>query len=102
MENAYRLKAKVLTTKYGKILKEFEETGDDRRTAWNCYQQLLTACSDMEACGTENCFICNAVNMHMREQETIIDRIVTRFTGLEYRNYQWTEPTETESDTPTR
>lgn len=90
--NKYDLHAEIITRKYAKILQSFQEADDDRRIAWNCYQQLLTACGAMTACGMENNFVCCAVNEKIREQEAEIDSIITRFTGLEYRDYEWTEP----------
>lgn len=39
--NKYELQREVLARKYETILKDFEDTNDDRRIAWNCYQQRL-------------------------------------------------------------
>ena len=39
--NKYDLHAEVLGRKYNRILRGFEEARDDRRIAWNCYQQLI-------------------------------------------------------------
>lgn len=60
--NKYEIQRKVLAHKYGTILKDFEDTDDDRRIAWNCYQQLIGACEAMRDSGMENNFICCAVN----------------------------------------
>lgn len=67
--NKYEIQRKVLAHKYGTILKDFEDTDDDRRIAWNCYQQLIGACEAMRDSGMENNFICCAVNKSIREQE---------------------------------
>lgn len=87
--NAYEIRIEVMTRKYGNILKAFEHTGDDRRFAWNCYQQLVNACQDMKDRGMENSFVCCAVNNKMHEQQTLIDGIITRFTGKVYQGFQW-------------
>ena len=71
--NKYDLHREVLTHKYADILKSFEETHDDRRIAWNCYQQLIGACEAMRDSGMENSFACCAVNKAMQEQEAEID-----------------------------
>lgn len=82
--NKYDLHRKVLTNKYADILQGFEEACDDRRIAWNCYQQIIAACEAMRDSGMENNFACCAVNKAMREQEAEIDEIITRFTGKVY------------------
>lgn len=87
--NKYELHRKVLTHKYANILHDFEETMDDRRVAWNCYQQLITACEAMRDSGMENSFICCAVNKSIREQEAEIDEIITHFTGKVYKECRW-------------
>ena len=42
--NKYELQCEVLARKYETILKDFEDTNDERRIAWNCYQQIIAAC----------------------------------------------------------
>lgn len=71
--NKYELQREVLARKYETILKDFEDTNDDRRIAWNCYQQIIAACEAMRDSGMENNFICCAVNKSIREQESKID-----------------------------
>ena len=66
-QNKYELQRRVLSCKYADILRGFEETCDDRRIAWNCYQQITTACEVMRDSGMENNFICCAVNKSIRE-----------------------------------
>ena len=83
--NKYELQREVLARKYETILKDFEDTNDDRRIAWNCYQQIIAACEAMRDSGMENNFICCAVNKSIREQESKIDEIITRFTGNVYK-----------------
>lgn len=92
--NKYEIQRKVLAHKYGTILKDFEDTDDDRRIAWNCYQQLIGACEAMRDSGMENNFICCAVNKSIREQEAEIDEIITRFTGKVYKGVQWMDKDE--------
>ncbi len=92
--NKYDLHREVLTHKYADILKSFEETHDDRRIAWNCYQQLIGACEAMRDSGMENSFACCAVNKAMQEQEAEIDGIVTRFTGKVYLGVRWVDVRE--------
>lgn len=87
--NKYDLTRKVLTHKYADILQNFEETCDDRRIAWNCYQQIITACQAMRDSGIENNFIRCAVNKRIQEQEAEIDKIITRFTGKVYKGIKW-------------
>ena len=60
--NKYELLHGVLARKYVDILRDFEEARDDRRVAWNCYQQIIAACEAMRDSGMENNFICCAVN----------------------------------------
>lgn len=67
--NMYQIKIEVLGRKYETILKDFEDTNDDRRIAWNCYQQLIGACEAMRDSGMENNFVCHSVNESIREQE---------------------------------
>lgn len=51
--NKYELQREVLARKYETILKDFEDTNDDRRIAWNCYQQIIAACEAMRDSGME-------------------------------------------------
>ena len=67
--NKYELQRGVLARKYTTILQGFEEAKDDRRIAWNCYQQIIAACEAMRDSGMDNNFICCAVNKSIREQE---------------------------------
>ena len=90
--NKYELQREVLARKYETILKDFEDTNDDRRIAWNCYQQIIGACEAMRDSGMENNFVCCAVNKSIREQETEIDEIITRFTGKVYRGVRCSKP----------
>lgn len=87
--NKYELQRGVLARKYTTILQGFEEAKDDRRIAWNCYQQIIAACEAMRDSGMDNNFICCAVNKSIREQESEIDEIITRFTGKVYKGVGW-------------
>lgn len=89
--NKYEIQREVLTRKYADILQSFEEAHDDRRIAWNCYQQIIAACEAMQDSGMENNFICCAVDKSIQEQETEIDEIITRFTGKVYKGVKWGE-----------
>ena len=60
--NKYELQREVLARKYETILKDFEDTNDDRRIAWNCYQQIIAACEAMRDSGMENNFTCGYVD----------------------------------------
>lgn len=95
-KNPYSLKAEVIARKYAEFLVEFEAAGDDRRVAYNCIHQIIQACKAME--GQENNFICCAVNARIREQQEVIDRIVTRFTGKVYHDFHWMTPEEVEAE----
>lgn len=99
--NSYDLEREVLVYKYADILQSFEETHDDRRIAWNCYQQLITACEAMRDSGIENSFASCAVKKAVREQEAEIDAIITRFTGKVYKGVKWVKPEEEEPKTVT-
>ena len=92
--NKYELQRRVLSHKYADILQDFEEASDDRRVAWNCYQQILAACEAMQGSGMENNFICCAVNKSIRKQEAEIDEIITRFTGKVYMGARWVDVRE--------
>lgn len=96
--NKFDLQRRVLAAKYADILQGFEEARDDRRIAWNCYQQILTACEAMRDSGMENNFICCAVNKDIREQEAEIDEIITRFTGKVYKGVRWVNVREEMKD----
>lgn len=92
--NKYELQRGVLARKYTTILQGFEEAKDDRRIAWNCYQQIIAACEAMRDSGMENNFICCAVNKSIRDQEAEIDEIITRFTGKVYMGVRWVDVQE--------
>ena len=92
--NKYELQREVLARKYETIIKDFEDTNDDRRIAWNCYQQIIAACEAMRDSGMENNFICCAVNKSIRKQEAEIDEIITRFTGKVYMGARWVDVRE--------
>ena len=92
--NKYELLHDVLARKYVDILRDFEEARDDRRVAWNCYQQIIAACEAMRDSGMENNFICCAVNKSIWEQEAEIDEIITRFTGKVYMGVKWVDVRE--------
>lgn len=92
--NKYELQRGVLTRKYTTILQGFEEAKDDRRIAWNCYQQIIAACEAMRDSGMDNNFICCAVNKSIREKESEIDEIITRFTGKVYKGVRWMDKDE--------
>ena len=92
--NKYELQRGVLARKYTTILQGFEEAKDDRRIAWNCYQQIIAACEAMRDSGMDNNFICCAVNKSIREQESEIDEIITRFTGKVYKGVGWLDVRE--------
>ena len=92
--NKYELLHGVLARKYVDILRDFEEARDDRRVAWNCYQQIIAACEAMRDSGMENNFICCAANKSIWEQEAEIDEIITRFTGKVYMGVKWVDVRE--------
>ena len=92
--NAYEIKREVITRKYATILKGFEEAHDDRRIAWNCYQQIIGACEIMRDSDMENHFVRCAVNDSLRQQEAEIDEIITRFTGKVYKGVRWVDVRE--------
>lgn len=87
--NKYDLHIEVLGHKYGEVLQGFEEARDDRRIAWNLYQQIVGACKAMVECNVTDTFICVAVNKKIAEEEAMIDSIITRFTGKTYVSCKW-------------
>ena len=92
--NKYELTQRVLSRKYSDILQGFEKAHDDRRIAWNCYQQIISDCEDMRASGQETSFVCCAVNKSIHEQEAVIDEIITRFLGKVYLGSRWVDVRE--------
>ena len=94
-QNKYELQRRVLSRKYADILRGFEAARDDRRVAWNCYQQIIAACEAMRDSGMENNFACCAVNKAIREQEAEIDEIISRFTGKVYEGARWVDVRKT-------
>lgn len=84
---AYRLKAEILKRKYGAIAEEFRQSKDDRMLVANMLDQLLGACKVMET--VENSFICVAFNENYHRQDEKMEEIVTRFTGMAYKDSKW-------------
>lgn len=93
MENAYVLKAEILTRKYKPYLNQYAACRDDRRIMYNIYNQLIAACKAMEP--INNSFIHVAFNQHFAEHEKKMEEIVGRFTGLVYRGHEWVSPNAT-------
>lgn len=85
--NAYKLKANLLRRKYAEIADEFKQYKDDRLLVANMLEQLLEVCEDME--GVVNAFISVAVNKSIKEQDVEMEAIVTRFTGMAYKDNRW-------------
>ena len=100
-QNKYEIQREVLTRKYANTLQSFEAAQDDRRIAWNCYQQLITACDAMRDSGMEDSFACCAVNKAIQQQEAEIDAIITHFTGRVYKGVRWVKTEEEEPKTVT-
>lgn len=94
MMNQYEQKADLTRRKYAEFMPDFEKQGDDRRIAFNCYQQIIGACEAMRDSGMENIFIRCAVNDSIRRQEAEIDEIITRFTGKVYKGVRWIDVRE--------
>ena len=86
-KGAYRLRSKILKRKYSAIAEEFKQYKDDRLLVTNMLEQLLETCKCIET--VENAFISVAVNKHIKEQEAVMDSIVTRFTGKVYKDNRW-------------
>ena len=87
MNNTYRTTAAVIARKYAEFMGDFEQQHDDRRIAFNTYRQIIEACKAME--DIENIFVRVAVTRSIREEESKIDEIITRFTGKVYKDYRW-------------
>lgn len=100
MMNHYKRKAELISWKYAEFMPDFEKQGDDRRIAFNCYQQIIGACKVMAEINTDNNFICCAINHEIASQEEKIDSIITRFTGKVYKHACWKTPEEHEGSDP--
>lgn len=85
--NAYKLEANLLRRKYAEIAEEFKQHKDDRLLVANMLNQLLEACKVME--GIDNAFISVAVRKSIKEQDAEMEAIVTRFTGMAYKDNRW-------------
>ena len=79
--NKYELQRGVLARKYADILRGFEAARDDRRVAWNCYQQIIAAFAEDDL-------------RRFRERTAEIDEIITRFTGKVYLGVRWVDVRE--------
>lgn len=82
--NKYELQRGVLARKYADILRGFEAARDDRRVAWNCYQQIIAASDAMRARGEmgyeefcQHLELCTekVVVVHLADGDTITTRI---------------------------
>lgn len=92
----YKRKAKLLEHKYGDWVKVFKGNTDDRRIVVNSMRVLLDACEVMQ--NVSNTFIKCAFADRVRETENEMDKIITRFTGMVWNDYDccW-EDKESES-----
>lgn len=86
-KDPYKLKAKVLTNKYGQFAKKYVDCTDDRRILVNVLNIMLEACKTMES--IDNNFVCVAFNDACAERCKMLDRIVKLFEGLVYKDGRW-------------
>lgn len=87
-ENAYKLRASLLKSKYQDIIEEFSGHPDDWQIAINLFGMLTEACRVMES--IENTCICVAFNNYFNEHEATMERIASKFTGKVYADHHWT------------
>ena len=87
MFNLYESYAKSLKRKYGKYFEEFRQYNDDRQLVPNMGNQLLKALDAMN--DMKDHFVRAAFNKAYAEQEKQMERIVTRFTGKVWRDFEW-------------
>ena len=70
-------KTKYLKLKYGKIMQEYEQYNDDRKLAYNMYNQILEVLEDLQNCN--NSYIYVAVTIQINSDCLEIDDIIARF-----------------------
>lgn len=67
MNNPYKLKARLLKSKYEPFAEEFKQHNDDRILVPNILAQVLEACAAMES--VENNLVRVAINEKIREED---------------------------------
>lgn len=87
-ENPYKRRADLLAHKYKGVIEKFSPCRDDRAVVVNVFGMLMDACKVME--GIENNSVCVAFNNYFHDQEAVMERITTRFTGEVYADLRWT------------
>lgn len=87
-ENPYKMRADLLTCKYKGIVEKFATCRDDRMIVVNLFGMLIDACKEME--GVKNNSICVAFNNYFTDEEAMMERVTTRFTGEVYADHHWT------------
>lgn len=97
MNNPYKLKARLLKSKYEPFAEEFKQHNDDRILVPNILAQVLEACAAMES--VENNLVRVAINEKIREEDAEMEKIVTRFTGKVFKGTKWCDKDEDEEKT---
>ena len=92
MSNIYKVKARLFENKYGPFVEEFKQHNDDRILVVNILGQALEACKAMES--VENNLVRVAINEKLREEDSEMEKIVTRFTGKVFVGTKWYSPDE--------
>lgn len=92
MSNIYKVKARLFENKYGPFVEEFKQHNDDRILVANILGQVLEACKAMEL--VENNLVRVAINEKLREEDSEMEEIVTRFTGKVFVGTKWYSPDE--------
>lgn len=92
MSNIYKVKARLFENKYGPFVEEFKQHNDDRILVANILGQVLEACKAMES--VENNLVRVAINEKLREEDSEMEEIVTRFTGKVFVGTKWYSPDE--------
>lgn len=92
MNNPYKLKARLLKSKYEPFAEEFKQHNDDRILVPNILAQVLEACAAMES--VENNLVRVAINEKIREEDAEMEKIVTRFTGQVFDGTKWQKKEE--------
>lgn len=84
--NYYDIKINNLKYKYSRFVEEFKGYEDDRQIFCAMYNNLIKACKDMKKANIENPFIKVAFDEKVKEEKSIMDNIVRRFTGNVWNN----------------
>lgn len=72
-------KTNYLKLKYNKIMQVYKNCDDDRRLAYNIYNQILEVLEELKEC--DNSYILVAISKEIKKDCRTIDNIIARFTN---------------------